>query len=108
MFACAIFAELAANKAVLVLVRVEVIKRFLKIECARTVFSKHHNKRGIPHKKVAVKRGVDKIRNKMKFTVGRAQIGKRGTPSKVIAGEHVIATAPHRGGEQVCDFFVFG
>ena len=88
--------------------RVEIVECFLKIECTCTIFAKHHDKGRIPHKEISVKRGVNKIGDKMELSVSRTQIDKRRAPSIVIASEHVIAAAPNRSGEQMRNILIFG
>ena len=89
-------ANFATDIPVLMLMRIEIVQRFVKIEYPATVFPEHNDKSGIPHKKISVKCCIDKVGYKPRLFFCLAQISEREFPSLIVTADDTFMILPNR------------
>ena len=101
-----VFGELAADEAVLVLLRVEVIQGLLEREDTVGVFGEHHDKGGIPHEKAVKEGGFDKAADKAGVYRGLTDVAKGGLPRVIVAVDVILVPVEDGFGKTVTNFLI--
>ena len=106
LFACLILANLAANKTIAMLMRIKIIKRFLKIEAPARIFPEHNNERRIPHKQKIIEGCVNKIRHKSRSLCRFAKMFESKAPHFVVTIQNRSVSVPYGMGQLCLDLLV--
>ncbi len=98
------FGELAADKAVGVLLAVEVVQRPLKVEDTPPVLAEHQDKAGVPQEQVVVERRIDIIDHEAVFRRRLAQVAEGDLPDFPVAGDGAVVPIPERLRQRAAGF----
>ena len=93
--------DFAADEAVGVLLRIEVVQRTLEREEAVAVAGEHHHERGVPHENIAVVGDIQIRRDEFRSLLRLADVAHGDPPSMPVHLDLFVVPLPHGCGQDL-------